>query len=240
MKISFSFPKLLFALLVLSLSGMIYTSSFFNVLYDTDFFQEFYEEQNTDSKVEYPAQKSTEVVAFLNSEINEIQDKNPVFADHSFADEEVDHLKEVRGVVSSIRSAYYVSFLLFIILTAGFVISLAISKDKDAGRKLRIFFMKLQVYVIGICASILLVLWLILTFGFGWAFRLFHEIFFTPGTWIFPEGTLSIILFPEGFYVEFVSQVLFNVLMFVVMLSVLFIFVYMIYKPRGSKRKAHD
>ncbi|MFP4190358.1 MAG: hypothetical protein ACLFSL_04975, partial [Candidatus Woesearchaeota archaeon] len=69
MKIRLSVPKGLFALLIISLSVMIYTSSFFNVLYDRTFFSEFYEEHGVEEEVEHPTQKSAEIVAYLNGEI---------------------------------------------------------------------------------------------------------------------------------------------------------------------------
>ncbi len=238
MKLKVSVPKIFFVLLVVFLSVMIYTSSFFNVLYDRSFFDEFYEKEGTDELVETPTQKSTEVIAFLNEEIDEIQENNPVFADKSFTDEEIDHLEDVRDVISGVRTGYFVSFVGFIVLVLGFFLSLIIAKDKDSKRKMRIFFMKLQVYVISLCSIALLVMWLLFTFSFDWAFKSFHRIFFEYGTWTFPGDTLSIILFPESIYTAFMAQVFANVFVFIVMLSVLFGFIYVLYKPREKKEKA--
>lgn len=38
--------------------------------------------------------------------------------------------------------------------------------------------------------------------AFETAFRIFHEIFFPPGTWLFQSGSNLITLFPEGFWFD--------------------------------------
>ncbi|MFP4117294.1 MAG: DUF1461 domain-containing protein [Candidatus Woesearchaeota archaeon] len=239
MKIRLSVPKGLFALLIISLSVMIYTSSFFNVLYDRTFFSEFYEEHGVEEEVEHPTQKSAEIVAYLNGEITTLDDENPVFADKGLDDAEIRHLEDVKEFIMGLKAAYLISFTLFVLLTSSFIIALFLRKDKEAWRKARIFFMKLQVYVIAVCSVSLLLIWLLTSFGFDWLFRSFHELAFQEGTWTFAPGTLSLILFPSSIYGAFMSEILFNVLVFVLMLSMLFMFIYIIYRPRHSKNLEH-
>ena len=235
MKIKFSIPKILFFVLVLSLSTMIYTSSFFNILYDRSFYEKFHETEGTSDLVNNPTGKSIEVVSYLIGDINNISNKIELFEDIGFADEELDHLTDVRKVVLLLRDIYFISFGLFFFLLFGFILSLVMRRDGHAGRKSRIFFMKLQIYVVMFSSLILTLFWALTTFAFDWSFNLMHELLFPPGSWTFPSDSLSVILFPSSFYTYFMSNLIYNVLIFIAMLFVLFVFIYLLYRAKNKE-----
>ena len=235
MKIKFSIPKLLFFVLVLSLSTMIYTSSFFNILYDRSFYEKFHEAEGTSDLVNNPTDKSIEVVSYLIGDTDDISNEIELFGDIGFEEEELDHLADVRKIVLILRNTYFVSFGLFFILLFGFILSLIMKKDGHAGRKSRIFFMKLQVYVVILSSLILVSFWALTTFAFNWSFNFMHKLLFPPGSWTFPSDSLSVILFPSSFYTYFMSNLIYNVLIFIAMLFVLFVFIYLLYRSKNKK-----
>ncbi len=243
MKFNISVPKVLFFLLALSLSVMIYTSSFFNIFYDEEFYEDFYERNEINQTLDVPTDKAMEIVAYLNSETDQFPRESPVFADAQFTDNEVSHFRDVKDLIIATRVVYFVSFTLFLVLIFGFLSSIIRAGDKASKDKIRRFLIKLHYYVIGITGSILLLFLIGTLSSFDTLFVWFHEIFFPQGNWQFPPGSLSITLFPSEFFYEFFMALLRNVFMLLSLLIVLVLFIRLAYRndmtPSNKRKEDH-
>jgi len=45
-------------------------------------------------------------------------------------------------------------------------------------------------------------------------FGYFHKVFFSEGTWVFPEGSMLIMMYPYGFFQAFFTYVVSTTLVF--------------------------
>lgn len=101
----------------------------------------------------------------------------------------VSHLRDVRGVISAARLATGLAALLL----AGY---LAVCIARGRRRPLQ-----LGMYAGAVSALVAVVVGgLAAVFDFGVLFTAFHGVFFEGGTWVFPEDSLLIRLFPERFW----------------------------------------
>jgi len=111
-----------------------------------------------------------------------------------FKPEEINHLDDVRRLLSKIFIMYYTSIILLIILTI-----LLIEKN--------IFnFIKNISYSFIISSTAVMVVMIILYLlseNFWRLFENFHLMFFPQGNYTFPENSLIITLFPFGFFNDF-------------------------------------
>lgn len=104
-----------------------------------------------------------------------------------FTEREILHLKEVRGVLETLRKLQDISFFL-IIISCVFLRRRSILKDIARG-------------------SLILSLFLLLTFFFALLkfdlfFLILHKICFRTELWIMPEDSLLIKIFPEDFWLK--------------------------------------
>jgi len=103
-----------------------------------------------------------------------------------FNEREQSHLADVKDVIHLLR---YASLILLVVF-------LALLPKADLGR----------VFMRGFW--ILLILVLALGFiPFDRVFSNFHKIFFSGETWIFPEGSMLILLYPEQFFQAFFTYI---------------------------------
>ena len=220
---------------------MIFSSSFFNTFYDDEFYSSLFEKHNVYGNVDNPDAKIMEIIAYFNGEVETIGASNLVFADIRFSDKELSHMEDVKVVIRNFKTLYFISFFLFVILFSGFIYSI-FSKYRTSPKfkkNFSLFFIRLQISVLAFSCAILFVFWAISFFNFTFLFDWMHKLLFDPNTWTFPSDSLSILLFPQGFFYDFFFQVLRNVFWFIVMLGLLLLFVSFLYgigqKSDGTK-----
>jgi integral membrane protein (TIGR01906 family) len=91
-----------------------------------------------------------------------------------------------------------VRLLAAVVLAAGLVaVASGIALRREPGRRGRIILL-----AAGAIGTAALVLGVVFAVAFEPMFLLFHELFFPPGTYLFPEGSDLITLFPEGFWFD--------------------------------------
>jgi integral membrane protein (TIGR01906 family) len=106
-----------------------------------------------------------------------------------FTPEEVSHLRDVRQVLSGVRTAAGASAL---VLAVWLGWSLARARRRAVWSAIQAGGWTILVLV-GALAVFALI-------GFDAAFSALHGVFFAPGTWQFPADSLLIQLFPERFW----------------------------------------
>jgi integral membrane protein (TIGR01906 family) len=180
--------KILFGVLVVSVAIIILLSNFYFLLYDKSFYvSEF-------SKYDLYIEKWD---MFLDNMFDFFKGKaelNPYFNER-----ETSHMDDVKDVIHGFVVALQAA------LVVSLVFGFYLLKDK---RKRRKTIVKLLIYSGGL-AMLISVLFFVLSFKFEWLFVNFHSVFFKPGTWIFYEGDLLIKIFPQQFFVDFFSRVVF-------------------------------
>ncbi|MFW6230396.1 MAG: DUF1461 domain-containing protein [Nanoarchaeota archaeon] len=238
MKLHMSIPKIFFWILTLSIVYMIFSSSFFNVLYDKDLFAREAEEFGTGESVERPLAKFQHLVLYFLNDDEYLQQPDSIFSDQRFSENELEHYKDVKDIISTVKTVYFAAFIAFIVLITGFSSSLLMKyNDRSTLKeKFALFFIKLQLSVLAVSALLLIVLAVPGLFAFQDSFNLFHEALFPQGNYRFPPDSLSMMLFPQEFFIDFFIEVLLDVLGFVLMLAVLFGFVYVLYRIRKRRR----
>jgi integral membrane protein (TIGR01906 family) len=126
-----------------------------------------------------------------------------------FNEREKSHLADVKDVIHLLR---YASLILLVVF-------LALLPKADLG----------GVFMRGFWILLLLVL--ILGFvPFDNIFGNFHKIFFSEETWIFPEGSMLILLYPEQFFQAFFTYITSLTLAYS---AVFFLFGYMLQKQKA-------
>lgn len=117
------------------------------------------------------------------------------YGDELFNQREVDHLKDVKGLI---RLYYYVQVVALGYI-AVFVVGGFIWQRKR-------FLSSLLKGVVGgsiLTIALLVVIGLTALVNFDWIFLWFHRLFFTSDTWVFnPATDYLIMMFPEGFFYD--------------------------------------
>jgi len=128
-----------------------------------------------------------------------------------FNSDEIDHLNDVRVLLSRILLVFYISTLLALI----FILLLVEKKYLN--------FLKNLSLITVTSSSVILFLLILLYFlgsNFWVLFEDFHLIFFPQGNWAFPEGSLIITIFPFGFFYDFfIKLVISSIIISIVLLA---------------------
>lgn len=220
---------------------MIFSSSFFNVLYDDQFIEKEYTKLGQRA-VSDPALKTQEIISYFNMDAEYLDDATPLFADSAFTDAELEHYKDVKELIQHIRMWYFISFSIFLLLLLGFIVVMLSEyrehKNKALfSQKINLFFIKIQVTLLLLSGSILAVLAGFSFFAFRTSFLAMHHIFFKDGTWTFSIDSLSGALFPQQFFTDFWFAVLKQVGLFLVLLLFLFGLMYILYHLKQQRKK---
>ncbi|MEM4240221.1 MAG: DUF1461 domain-containing protein [Candidatus Woesearchaeota archaeon] len=126
-----------------------------------------------------------------------------------FDKNEQSHLADVKQVISLLRWISFALLAIFLVLMA----------KADTGLVFRRGFLLFILLAI-LCAFI----------PFDVVFTLFHKVFFPQGNWMFPEGSMLIILYPETFFQAF--------FLYIVSLTTVFSAVFAVYGYILQKQKA--
>lgn len=137
-------------------------------------FRFFQYRDNLDGQVKY-AEPTRSMVAFFN-------------------DNEISHMVDVRELLKNIFILILVSLISFIIL----VLLIMLKDRKQSLKKTGLIFLWSSSFTL----LIFLVL-LILSTNFYSLFDNFHVVFFPQGNYMFPEGSLLLMMFPFGFFFQF-------------------------------------
>ncbi|MBC8444449.1 DUF1461 domain-containing protein [Candidatus Woesearchaeota archaeon] len=116
----------------------------------------------------------------------------PEFTQREFTQKEFAHMADVKKVIKNMNS-----FLLInIILSTLLLLHISTKLNNKEFKKFLSKYLKTG----GIITLIIISTLFILTLNFDFTFNLFHSLLFQPGTWIFPENSILIQLFPITFF----------------------------------------
>ena len=126
---------------------------------------------------------NAQMIAFFQGK----QDVPPVFNER-----EISHLIDVKQLIQHLGLAFSIAFLL--------VIWLLVSIETP-----RVVIMKGAIGALVVIALFALV-------PFQYFFDYFHGLFFTAGTWQFPEGSFLTTLYPLGFFLDMFLVVVYRII----------------------------
>lgn len=181
--------RILLIALVILLSVVVLLSNFYFLLYDKSFYL------NEFGKYDLYIERWD---VFLTNLFNFFKGKEEL--NSYFNEREIAHLYDVRDVIDGFSYALYISALLFIVL-----LFLLLKYGKHTKKIIT----SILLYS-GIVSMSLSILFFILSLNFGWLFGNFHELFFDPGTWLFSSEDILIKVFPQQFFIDFFSRIVFN------------------------------
>jgi integral membrane protein (TIGR01906 family) len=151
------------------------------------YFNEF---QKIPSKIEDREKITSDMISYFKVKGDESLISN-------FTSTEQSHLKDVKNLLKLNDFILKIILILFFILI--FYFRENIFKNIS----------KILIYG-GIITDILLIILLILSINFDFAFTLFHKLFFPQGNWTFSPDSLLIQLFPAQFFVDSAFKIFLN------------------------------
>ena len=127
-------------------------------------------------------------VIYLLEDLRLPGSNNPVYNDR-----EIGHMLDVKNVADTFKSVLWV---MAVVVVGGLIILLMRSETRALGAR---------AVKQGGLLSVILVVLIILFMGAAWslAFTVFHNLFFSSGTWTFNYSDSLIRLFPEQFWFDF-------------------------------------
>ncbi|MBI2208918.1 DUF1461 domain-containing protein [Candidatus Woesearchaeota archaeon] len=216
------------ALLVISVAMallvpiMIYGHSFNSVAFEREFYKkEFLEYGVYNTFQDYDVDNiNNEVLNYLKGEKN-----NALIENNFFNEREKAHLLDVKNLVHKELNIYYVSIILFLILSASLVFLLGFDPKVILQR-----FLLILLFGSILALVIAFLLFVISKTDFGFAFYLLHKTFFPVGTYTFnPEFERIVVLYPESLFSDAFAKIisktiLSSAIVFLVSFAVLFRF----------------
>ncbi|MBI2137014.1 DUF1461 domain-containing protein [Candidatus Woesearchaeota archaeon] len=112
-----------------------------------------------------------------------------------FTNSESSHLKDVKSLFSGVRFAYYSAILLL-----GIAIALLVKRGLFSS------VMPASLTASGAFSLLLLLVIFLSSINFSSFFSIIHRPFFASGSWVFPEDSLLVSLFPERFFHDFANN----------------------------------
>jgi len=110
---------------------------------------------------------------------------------------EMDHLKDVRGLIHTMQFIYYGAALVSIA-----IFLYCYQKFKDDRLEFIRILAKTLLYSSIAAMAFLVAIFLLCVFQFDLTFTIFHMIFFPQGNWMFESSSMLITLFPEQFFMD--------------------------------------
>jgi integral membrane protein (TIGR01906 family) len=202
---------LLTALLVIILPLIIMLTNFKFVLFDIDYYYNQFKQNNVYERIDNANQILDNMLLFF-------KDKAEL---KFFEKNEKAHLKDVKALINTIYIFYYLLLFTYIIL----IILLYLYFKRNFIKHI------IKIFLYG--NLLMLLLGLILVFAssyFTLMFDLFHHIFFPQGNYIFPANSLLINMFPEKFFYNSLSKIIYNSFILSFFFSVFMIFLWRRYK----------
>lgn len=177
--------------LVLFLTIFIILLGFRLTIFDFDFYERQFEENNVYERY------GKEIVDKNALElINHLKEGYPLHTDF-FNEKEKVHLKDVKIIVDNFLSLFYLS----IIFSFFILISLLYKKQHS-----EIFS---SLFFSSICASVILLILFLFSFNFQGFFINFHKAFFSNELWLLNAETDNLIsLFPESFFSSALKRIM--------------------------------
>ncbi len=189
---------------------LIFLQGFFHILYSQDFYYSEYQKNNV--MLEEKGNMTSELFGYFRG-------RQELTADY-FNEKERLHLADVRGLIDSAGELYYFLIILFFILLY-FQLGM---KGRRADSMKRIF-MYTGIAILAFTAASF-----VLSRYFEFFFIKFHQLFFSNNLWLLnPATDKLIVLFPEQFFIDFVSAMYFQAL---IMALVLLVFSLILTKAR--------
>lgn len=146
----------------------------------------------------------------------------------SFNEEEIAHLRDVKGVM---QTALLVLYMSIVILVALIAVIYYLNKE-DIPKIYKNFGLTLARG--GALTVILGVVFKVLMMNFKSAFAKFHHIFFSQGGWQFPPSYNLVKLFPENFFIDVVNSIVLRIFITAIVVLIAGISIVVIQK-RGIK-----
>jgi integral membrane protein (TIGR01906 family) len=186
-------------LIILIIPLIIYLLNFKLVLFNTSFYEQEFEKQGVYE--EFGKEKVDDVNSELLAYFKDGKKNNLVDTDF-FELEEKKHLLDVKNTVQK-------TSILLIILVGSVVvllIILALANLEEFTGKLAI------VFILGgaLTVVITLAIFLLAKLNFDLLFTFMHTMLFEEGTWLFPEGSNLIGIYPAGFFYDSSIKIFFN------------------------------
>lgn len=181
------FAIMLNLFLILVTPFLVIMSSFNVIAFSDIFYEQEFEKNYVYSDVENADLISDSLVEYL---------KHGEYDDtmlQSFSEQELDHMYDVRKVITWFNIWFYITFILYLFL---FIVSLIIFK-----KEFRKVYSKTLKYSGGFSIA-LICLMSILGFVFESFFSYFHSIFFEEGTWVFGWNDMLIRLYGGSFFFD--------------------------------------
>ncbi len=203
--------KTLIVLAIISLCIVIICGAFTVNVFDKSFYKDTQEKYNVYHRLDVNETAGREQAqAMTTNVLNYLHGTEEL---HHFNQDEQQHMRDVKGVVSWISTIYYSATIIFIIL----FILLAILAKKTANhpphapRKDEHTFIHQTGTIAFVSGCIVLggmfLLLLASVFAFDATFILMHLIVFPQGNWMFPAESVLITIFPEGLFADIAIRI---------------------------------
>ncbi|MBN2459349.1 DUF1461 domain-containing protein [Candidatus Woesearchaeota archaeon] len=184
------------ALLVL----IVFSASFFLVLFDKSFYDKEFEKYGQYDELGVQGVRNT-VDYLINYLTSENRDADSQERLSIFLPEERSHLEDVHRLISWVKFVAIGSFLIVPL----FIFRLSrLQGFKDNLRRMLIYS--------GISSLAVLLIVFLLSLNFPAFFEGFHRVLFPQGNYSFPEHYLLIKLFPEAFFNDYAKKIFFHVI----------------------------
>jgi|TARA_Y100000031_G_C8241393_1_gene395852 integral membrane protein (TIGR01906 family) len=188
-------------LMVLLVPIILYLYSFNSIAFDNDFYKKEFLKYNVYANLDnYDIEEiNYDVLTYLKSGKNNELIKNDFFNDREQA-----HLSDVKDLIQISLFVYYLSLVLFLLLSITLVFLLEFNYKVIVEKFLLLVFFGSFLTLVD--AFLFFVL---SNLNFNFVFDKFHQIFFSAGTYIFnPEFERIVVLYPYGLFFDALTKII--------------------------------
>jgi len=210
-------------LMVLTIPFIIYLYNFNSIAFDRDLYKKEFLKYNV-----YNNLNNYDIENINNNVLNYlINEKDSSLIDNDFFNErEKLHLLDVKNLIQKVLAIYYYSMISFLLLFILLILLLSWKSKISRTPKIFDFCVNFNFKIIGKRVLIILLFGSLLTlldavsffllsnFNFDFTFDLFHETFFSLGTFTFnPEFENIVVLYPENLFFDFLIKIIMNTIL---------------------------